>query len=180
MQQRSFPFTHDHEKDLFSDQAQTSLLSTLVSNQFRSSPTRFLVSYSGLAKYFIPHPFPKIGISALQACNTSFPDSSTPHRYRCAKVGHRRVVRSKGVDVGFNQNYWLFATSSFGSTHLPLPNKSPEPRGAFLFFSRCVELGAMHLPHQLCLFGVNWGKGDRDPLSRPCSLGVLLLRRFYV
>ena len=77
----------------------------VLSNQFRSSPTRFLVSYPGLAKYFILHPFPKIGISDLQACNTLFPDSSTPYRYRCAKVGHRSVVlvRSKGVDV----NYFL-------------------------------------------------------------------------
>ena len=31
----------------------------------QSSPTRFLVSYSGLAKYFIAHPFSKIGTLAL-------------------------------------------------------------------------------------------------------------------
>ena len=94
LQQHSFPFTHGHEKNLFLDRAQTSLLSTLLPNQFQSSLRRFLVSYSRLAKYFIPHPFPKIRITALQACNTLFPDSSTPHCYRCAKAGHRRVVRS--------------------------------------------------------------------------------------
>ena len=42
-----------------------SLLYFPTNTSTQSSPTRFLVFYSGLAKYFIAHPFSKIGTSAL-------------------------------------------------------------------------------------------------------------------
>ncbi|RPA95461.1 hypothetical protein L873DRAFT_1312534 [Choiromyces venosus 120613-1] len=44
--------------------------------------TKFLVPCAGLAKSPIAHPFPKIGISALRACSTSFPDSSISYYSR--------------------------------------------------------------------------------------------------